>query len=73
MYVLSHFPATTAIAENLRSAATFGPVETHRLFQQLGVLLVKYRSYQSANVAYGESLPGPIYFTSGTSDLDRVH
>ena len=41
-HVLIRFPPTLAIPDVLRSVATFGPVETLELFQQSGMLLVKY-------------------------------
>ena len=44
-HVLIRFPPTLAIPDVLRSSGTFGPVETHQLFQQSGMLLVKYQSF----------------------------
>ena len=43
-HVLIRFPPTLAIPGVLPSAATFGPVETHQLFRQSGMLVVKYQS-----------------------------
>ena len=65
-FVLVRFPPIYAIPDIIRSAATFGPVDSHQIFQQSGILLVKYQSTQSAAASYGATLPGPVYFTSGT-------
>ena len=64
-YTLARFPPTFAVPEILRSAATFGPVDSHQLFQQSGILLIKFQSDQSARASYGATLPGPVYFSSG--------
>ena len=64
-YTLARFPPTFAVPEILRSAATFGPVDSHQLFQQPGILLIKFQSDQSARASYGATLPGPVYFSSG--------
>ena len=65
-FVLVRFPPIYAIPDIIRSAATFGPVDGHQIFQQSGILLVKYQSTQSAAASYGATLPRPVYFTSGT-------
>ena len=71
-HVLIRFPPIYAISDVLRSAATFGPVETHQMFQQSGMLLVKYQASTSTTAAYGATLPGPVYFTSGTTEHDSL-
>ena len=42
------------------------------MFQQSGMLLVKYQASTSATTAYGATLPGPVYFTSGTTEHDSL-
>ena len=69
-YTLLRFSPTFSVKDVLKSAASFGPVESHQLFQQSGILLVKYQSPDSAALAYGATLPGPVYFTSGNADQD---
>ena len=32
--------------------------------------MVKYQAVQSAATAYGATMPGPIYLTSGNADRD---
>ena len=64
-YTLARFPPTFAVPEIFRSAATFGPVDSHQLFQQSGILLIKFQSDQSARASYRATLPGPVYFSSG--------
>ena len=54
------------------SAATFGPVQGHQIFQQSGMLLIRYQSDASARVSYGATLPGPVYFTSGNPENDTT-
>ena len=56
----------------LKSVATFGPVDSHQLFQQAGLLLIRYGANESPHAAYGATLPGPIFVTSGTYKLDLV-
>ena len=67
-YALVRFSPTFRTNDVLKSAASFGPVETHQLFQQSGILLVKYQSVESATLSYGAILPGPVYFTSGSAE-----
>ena len=43
-YTLVRFPPTYAIPEIMRAAATFGPVQGHQIFQQSGILLIRYQS-----------------------------
>ena len=69
-HTLIRFPLTYAVTEILHSAATFGPVQSHQLFQQSGILLIKYQAVSSARASYGATLPGPVYFTSCTPDND---
>ena len=69
-YTLVCFFPTFSTKDVLKSAASFGPVESHQLFQQSGILLVKYQSPDSAALAYGATLPGPVCFTSGNADQD---
>ena len=71
-HVLIRFPPIYAISDVLRSAANFGPVETHQMFQQSGMLLVKYQASRSVTAMYGATLPGPVYFTSGTTEHDSL-
>ena len=42
-YTLLCFSPTFSVKDVLKSAASFGPVESHQLLQQSGVLLVKYQ------------------------------
>ena len=58
-YTLVRFPPTYAIPEIMRSAATFGPVQGHQIFQQSGILLIRYQSDVSARASYGATLPTP--------------
>ena len=69
-YILVRFSPIFSVKDVLKSAASFGPVASHQLFQQSGILLVKYQSPDSAALAYGATLPGPPYFTSGNADQD---
>ena len=71
-YTLIRFPLTYAVTEILRSAATFGPVQSHQLLQQSGILLIKYQAVSSARASYRATLPGPVYFTSGSPDKDTL-
>ena len=71
-YALVRFSPTFSVKDVLKSAASFGPVESHQLFQQSGILLVKYQSADSATLSYGAILPGPVYFTSGTASKDTT-
>ena len=69
-FTLVCFSHTFSVKDVLNSTAGFGPVRSHQLFQQSGILLVKYQSTDSAALAYGAILPGPVYFTSGIADQD---
>ena len=69
-FTLVRFSLTFSVRDVLKSATSFGPVESHQLFQPSGILLVKYQSTDSAALAYGAILPGPVYFTSGNVDQD---
>ena len=53
-------------------AIFFGSVETHKMFQQIGMLLVKYQASKSATTAYDATFPGPVYFTSRTTEHDSL-
>ena len=69
-HALVRFSPAFSLVEVLKSVATLGPVHSHQLFQQGGLLLVRYQSSESAYLAYGATLAGPIFVTSGTYDLD---
>ena len=69
-YALVRYPPTFSVTKILRPAAIFGPVDSHQLFQQSRILLVKFQSTTSASASYGATLPGPVYFTSGSADAD---
>ena len=71
-YTLVRFPPSYANPEIMRSAATFGPVQRHQIFQQSGILLIRYQSDVSARASYGVTLPGPVYFTSGNPENDTT-
>ena len=71
-YTLIWLPPTYAVTEILRSAATFGPVQSQQLFQQSGILLMKYQAVSSARASYRATLPGPVPFTSGSPDNDTL-
>ena len=67
---LVRFCPAYSLPDVLKSVATFGPVHSHQLCQQAGLLLVRYPSNESAYLAYGATLPWPIFVTSGTYGLD---
>ena len=69
-YSIVRFPPTIDIRDVVKSAATFGPVDGHQIFQQSGLVMIKYQAHQSALTSYGATLPGPVYFTSGSSEKD---
>ena len=71
-YVIARYPLTLDVRDVLKSAATFGPVESHQIFQQSGQVMVKYQAMDSAVTAYGATVPGPIYFSVGNSSKDLV-
>ena len=71
-YTLLRFPPSYAVTEILRSSATFGPVQSHQLFQQSGILLIKCEAVSSTRASYGATLPGPVYSTSGSPDNDTL-
>ena len=71
-YVTARYPPTLDVRDVLKSAATFGPVESHQIFQQSGQVMVKYQALDSAITAYGATMPGPIYFSSGNSSNDLI-
>ena len=56
----------------LKLVSIFGPVGNHQLFQQAGTLLIQYQGDTSADTAYGATLPGPVYLTSGTPARDAA-
>ena len=69
-HALVRFSPAYSLADVLKSVATSGPVHSHQVFQQASLLLVRYQSNESAYLAYGGILPGPIFVTSGTYGLD---
>ena len=69
-YAIARYPPTLDVRDVLKSASSFGLVESHQVFQQSGLLMVKYQAVQSAATAYGATMPGPIYLTSGNADRD---
>ena len=69
-YSIVRFPPTLDTRDVLLSAAAFGPVEDHQIFQQSGLVMVKYQATQSAVASYGATLPGPVYFSSGNTSKD---
>ena len=71
-YVIARYPPTLDVRDVLKSAATFGPVESHQIFQQSGQVMVKYQALDSAITAYGATMPGAIYFSSGNSSNDLI-
>ena len=71
-YVIARYPPTLDVRDVLKSASTYGPVESHQVFQQSGQVMVKYQALESAATAYGATMPGPIYFSSGNSSQDLV-
>ena len=71
-YVVARYPPTLDVRDVLKSAATFGPVESHQIFQQSGQGMVNHQALDSAITAYGAAMPGPIYFSSGNSSNDLV-
>ena len=71
-YVMARYPPTLDVRDVLKSAATFGPVESHQIFQQSGQVMVKYQALDSAITACGATMPGPIYFSSGNSSNDLI-
>ena len=56
-HALVRFSLAYSLADILKSVATFSPVHSHQLFQQAGLLLVRYQSDKSAYLAYGATLP----------------
>ena len=71
-YVIARYLPTLDVRDILKSAATFGPVESHQIFHQSGQVMVKYQALDSAITAYGATMQGPIYFSSGNSSNDLV-
>ena len=69
-FSIVRFPPTLDTRDVLLSAAAFGPVEDHQIFQQSGLVMVKYQATQSAVASYGATLPGPVYFSSGDTSKD---
>ena len=43
-HALVRFSPAFSLADVLKSVATFGPVHSHQLFEQAGLLLVRYQS-----------------------------
>ena len=71
-YTIARYPPTLDVRDVLRSAATFGPVESHQIFQPSGQVMVRYQANDSATPEYGATMPGPIYFSSRNSSQDLV-
>ena len=71
-YVIARYPPTLVVRDVLKSASTYSPVESHQVFQQSGQVMVKYQTLESAATAYGATMPGPIYFSSGNNSQDLV-
>ena len=71
-YALVRFSPAFSIPDVLQSVACFGPVASHKTFQQSGTLMVKYQSLDSARIAYGATLPEPVYVTSSSESLDAT-
>ena len=69
-YAIARYRPRLDVRDVLKSASSFGPVESHQVFQQSGLLMVKYQAVQSAATAYGATMPGSIYLTSGNADGD---
>ena len=65
-HVLVRFSPSVSVADVLHVVSVLGPVATHQLFQQAGLLLVSFQAPQSATAAYGSTLPGPVFLTSGS-------
>ena len=60
-HALVRFSQAFSLADVLKSVSTYGPVHSHQLFQQAGLLLVRYQSNESAYLAYGATLPRPFF------------
>ena len=71
-HVLVRFSPSFSVADVLHAVSVFGPVATHQLFQQAGLLLVSFQAPQSATAAYGSTLPGPVFLTSGSLATDTA-
>ena len=71
-YVIARYLPTLDVRDVLESAATLGPVESYQIFQQSVQVMVKYQALDSAITAFGATMPGPIYFSSGNSSNDLV-
>ena len=69
-YALVRFSPAFSVPDVLQSVATFGPVHSHQLFQQAGLLLIRYQANESAYAAFGATLPGPVFITSGSVSMD---
>ena len=69
-FSIVRFPPTLDTRDVLLLAAAFGPVEDHQIFQQSGLVMVKYQATRSAVASYGATLPGPVYFSSGNTSKD---
>ena len=65
LYVIACYPPTLDVRDVLKSASTYGPVESHQVFQQSGQIMVKYEALESAATAYGATMPGPNIFFIG--------
>ena len=66
-YVNARYPPTLDVRDVLKSASTYGPVESQQVLQQCGQVMVTYQLLESADTAYEATMPGPIYFPSGNS------
>ena len=71
-HVLVRFSPSFSVADVLHAVSVFGPVTSHQLFQQAGLLLVSFQAPQSATAAYGSTLPGPVFLTSGSLAADTA-
>ena len=71
-YALVRFSPSFSVEDVLKSVSIFGPVENSQLLQQAGTLLIRYQADASADTAYGATLPGPVYLTSGTAARDAT-
>ena len=70
--VLVRFSPSFSVADVLHAVSIFGPVATHRLFQQAGLLIVSFQAPQSATAASGSTFSGPVFLTSGSLATDSA-
>ena len=71
-HVLVRFSPSFGVADVLHAVLVFGPVATHQLFQQARLPLASFQAPQSATAAYGSTLAGPVFLTSGSLATDTA-